>query len=393
VREIIMPSLKVLETKKQTMNELMELIKSHEVVAAADLRKVKSFQIQEIRKKLRNKMQIKTVKTSIVKMAAEKLNQEKKNIVEFSSLLTGPFSLIFTNMNPYNLIMLLSKNKVKVPAKEGDVATDDITVPAGNTGLPPGPLISEFNEVGVQTRIEEGSILIAKDTVVANKGETVSGKLAQVLSRLGIKPMEAGLSLMAAYEDGMVMNADELTLDLDQFKGSIIDALKQSMNLAIYSNYLTKETAVPILSKAYSQAYWLAVQAEYPSLETIPDTLRRAYSIASNISSKLPTTEEVSPKEVKPEPKKDEKPEQKKEEQPETKKKDKTLPKKERPEPKREEKAEIKEQEKELLKEKKLDVQKKEKQELKKKEKKSQPKKKEKAKSKKKEKEILKKEE
>jgi large subunit ribosomal protein L10 len=216
-----MPSLKVLETKKQTMNEIMELIKSHEVVAAADLRKVKSFQIQGIRKKLRDKMQIKTVKTSIVKMAAEKLTQEKKNIIEFTSLLTGPFSLIFTNMNPYHLIILLSKSKVKVHAKEGDVATEDITVPAGNTGLPPGPLISEFNDVGIQTRIEEGSILIAKDAVVANKGESVSGKLAQVLSRLGIKPMEAGLSLMAAYEDGTVMNADELILDLDQFKASI----------------------------------------------------------------------------------------------------------------------------------------------------------------------------
>ena len=310
-----MPSLKVLETKKQTMNEIMELIKSHEVVAAADLRKVKSFQIQGIRKKLRDKIQIKTVKTSIVKMAAEKLTQEKKNIMEFTSLLIGPFSLIFTNMNPYNLIILLSKSKVKVHAKEGDVATDDITVPAGNTGLPPGPLISEFNDVGIQTRIEEGSILIAKDTVVANKGEAVSIKLAQVLSRLGIKPMEAGLSLMAAYEDGMVMNADELTFDLDQFKASISDSLRQSMNLAVYSNYITKETAIPILSKAYSQAFWLAVQADYPSPETIPYTLRRAYSIASNISSKLPATEEEAPpKEEKPEPKKEEKSEPKKEE-------------------------------------------------------------------------------
>lgn len=378
----MMPSLKVLETKKQTMNEIMELIKSHEVVAAADLQKVKSFQIQEIRKKLRDKMQIKTVKTSIIKMAAEKLAQEKKNIVEFTSLLTGPFSLIFTDMNPYNLIILLSKSKVKVPAKEGDVATEDIMIPAGNTGLPPGPLISEFNEVGIQTRIEEGSILIAKDTIVANKGEMVSGKLVQVLSRLGIKPMESGLSLMAAYEDGTVMNADELTLDLDQFKANIRDALRQSMNLAVYSNYLTKETTVPILSKAYNQAYWLAVHAEYPSLETMPDTLRRAYSIASKISSKLPFTEEAPPKE-KPKSEKEEKLEPKKEEQPETKKEDKTSPKEEKPESKKKEKAETKEKEKKPTKEKKSESQKNEKQDLKKEYKKSEPKKEEKSESKK----------
>ena len=43
-----MPSLKVLEMKKQLLNEITELMRKHEVVAATDLRKVKSIQIQEI---------------------------------------------------------------------------------------------------------------------------------------------------------------------------------------------------------------------------------------------------------------------------------------------------------------------------------------------------------
>ena len=289
-----MPSLKVIQVKKQLIDELMEMMKKYDVVAAADLRGVKSIQIQEIRKKLRDKLSIRAVKNTIVKMAAEKMETEKSNISKFSSLLIGPFTLIFTNLNPYHLIILLDKNKVRVSAKVGDIAADDITIPAGNTGMPPGPLISEFNEVGVRTKIEEGSIWIAKDIQVAKKGDTINAKLASVLSRLGIKPVEAGLSLIAAYDNGSVWGAEDLEFDLDKFKGEMTEALAQALNLAIKANYLTKETAIPMLDKAYRQAFWLGVQAEYPSPEILSETVRRASSIATNISNKLPGSDKKS---------------------------------------------------------------------------------------------------
>lgn len=286
-----MPSLKAIQIKKELMDELMSLMKEYGVIAAADLRNVKSIQIQEIRKKLRDELFIKAIKSTIVKMTAEKMESERNNIAKFSSLLNGPFTLIFTNLNPYKLIILLNKNKVRVAAKEGDIAVDDITIPAGNTGMPPGPLISEFNEVGIQTRIEEGSIWIAGDALVAKKDEVITVKLASVLSRLGIKPVEAGLSLMAAYDNGSVLGAEDLEFDMNGFKSEVTEALNQAMNLAIYSNYLVKETAVPLLGKAFRQAFWLAVEAEYPSLEAIPETVRRASSIATSIFNKLSAME------------------------------------------------------------------------------------------------------
>jgi large subunit ribosomal protein L10 len=286
-----MPSLKVLEMKKHLLDEIIELMRKHEVVAASDLKKVKSIQIQEIRKKLRDELFIRVVKSNIVKMATKNLDSEKKNITEFSSHLTGPFALIFTNLNPFRLILLLNRNKVKVSAREGDVATEDIIVPAGNTALPPGPLISEFNEVGIQTRIEEGSIWIANDTVVAEKGDVVSAKLVSVLSRLGIKPMEAGLSLLAAYDNGSVLSTDDLKFDLSEIENNFTEALSKAMNLAVNSNYLTKDTAIPILTKACREAFWVAVQAEYPSPETLSRTILQAHLIATNISESLPKTD------------------------------------------------------------------------------------------------------
>ena len=99
---------------------------------------------------------------------------------------------------------------------------------------------------------------------------------------------------------------------------------------------------MPILSKAYNQAYWLAVQAENPSLETLPDTIRRAFSIASNISNRLPDIgEKMSREEEKPEQKNIEETKPK-EGKPETKEKENTSKKGEKSEPKKEEKSESK---------------------------------------------------
>jgi len=190
--------------KKEIYSDLQDLIKRYSVVAVADLQKVRSSQIQEIRKKLRGKAELIVAKNTILRKAAEQLTNERSNLDKFAEGVSGSKVLIFTQMNPFELILFLNRNKVRVPAKGGDIASSEIMVPAGNTGLQPGPVISEFNEAKVQTRIEGGSIFIAKDTIVARKGDAISTKTASLLSKLGMKPMEVGLALSYAYDNGSV---------------------------------------------------------------------------------------------------------------------------------------------------------------------------------------------
>ena len=42
-------------------------------------------------------------------------------------------ALMFTNINAFKLNLILNENKVFLSAKGGDIATKDITIPAGNT--------------------------------------------------------------------------------------------------------------------------------------------------------------------------------------------------------------------------------------------------------------------
>jgi large subunit ribosomal protein L10 len=273
--------------KKEIYGDLVQLLEKYSVVAVADLQKVRSSQIQEIRKKLRGKADLVVAKNSILRKASDSMASKKENVNKFSDGLTGSKVLIFTQMNPFELIVFLNKNKVRVPAKGGDIATSEIVVPAGNTGLQPGPVISEFNEAKVQTRIESGSIFIAKDTIVASKGDVISTKTASLLSKLGMKPMEAGLSLSYAYDNGMVLGPNDLAFDLDQMKTDFAAAARLAFGLAVDANIVLPETAPAIISKAYRQAVAISVEAGFFTKNTCEMIIQKAYRNMKALSSAI----------------------------------------------------------------------------------------------------------
>ncbi len=282
-----MSTKRVQKRKTQVLDRLVSLMKKYDIIAVADLERVRSFQIQEIRKKLRGKVEILVAKNTLVKKAAELLGKEKKNLTRFSEAITGSRVLLFTNMNPYELIILLNKSKVRVPAKVGDIATGEIVVPAGNTGLAPGPVISEFGEVKVPTKIESGSIWIVRDTVVARKGDRISPKLVSVLSKLGIKPMEAGLSLVQAYDESLVLTREDLAFDIEEFRKNIQQAALEARGVAVEAGILLPETAPLIIGKAHREALALSIQADYPTRETIIDIIKNAYRETAVLSKRI----------------------------------------------------------------------------------------------------------
>ena len=77
--------------------------------------------------------------------------------------------LLFTDMSPFRLNMFLSQNKVMLAARGGDIASIDVEIEARNTGIAPGPMLTEFKEAGIPTRIDQGTIWIAKDTVPSSR--------------------------------------------------------------------------------------------------------------------------------------------------------------------------------------------------------------------------------
>lgn len=284
-------SKQIVVQKAAEVEEIRKLLAQHKALGIASLQKVRAAQLQEMKKKLRDMATVHVLKNTLMRRAVTE-SKDKPGLENLEPLLSGSNIFLFTDLNPFKLSLLLEKGRVMTTAKAGDIAAIDVIVPAGNTGQPPGPVISQLNSVGLPTRIEAGSVWVNKDTLVARKGDVIDTKLAGVLSKLGIKPVEVGLILRAVYEDGLIITDEQLRIDVDGFQKSIIEAASNALNLSLNAAYPTPETISLLLQAAHRRAFTLALNAGMPTKETIGDLLRKANAQASSLNAKLPKVEE-----------------------------------------------------------------------------------------------------
>jgi large subunit ribosomal protein L10 len=294
-----MPSQQVLQEKVDEVERIKQLLVRYKVIGVAGLQKVRASQLQELKKSLADKVYMKVIKNTLMRIAIENC-KEKRELQKLCEHLTGSNVYLFTNLNPFTLALILEKGKVKTTAKAGDIAAFDVIVPAGNTGQPPGPIISQLNAVGLPTRIESGSVWISKDTLVVRKGEVIDERLASVLSKLGIKPVEAGLSMKVVYDDGLIITQEHLQLDINGVKRDIERAHFDAFALSLSVAYPIKENVIVLLQIAHQKAYALSINAAIPTRETIVDLIRKAHMQMLSLSSRLPNLEEKAVSSEKP---------------------------------------------------------------------------------------------
>ena len=270
--------------KTQMYQQLLEIPKKYKVIALVKINKVRASQILPLRKALKGEVEFVCVKDRIAQKALEKLNIP--GIKGISEELTGQCLFIFTNMSPFKLNVLLAKNKIMMAARGGDIASVDIVVPAKNTGIAPGPMLTEFKEAGIPTKIDQGTIWIQKDTTPVKKGEAINEKLAALLGKLDIKPVEAGISLYTALEEGLKYAAEELIVDVAKIRNAFTQFHQEAISLSIEAAYVTADNINQILSKAAQSARSVSVESGFMTDETKEQILQKAHGQAKSLSTK-----------------------------------------------------------------------------------------------------------
>jgi large subunit ribosomal protein L10 len=288
---IEMPSQQVLQEKISEVEEIKKLLTGYEYIGIASLHKVRAAQLQALKKNLTGKVYMRVLKNSLIKFAIEDLG--KDDLKELEDYLEGSNLFLFTDLNPFKLSLLLERGKVKTTAKSGDVAAMNVTIPAGSTGQPPGPIISQLNAVGLPTRIESGSVWVSKDTLVVRKGEVISERLAAVLSKLGVKAVEAGLFMNAVLDDGLIISGNLLKVDVEATRKSIEQSANEAYSLSLTIAYPTTENINQLLQTAHQNAFTLALNAAVLTKETIEDLLRKAHTEMLSLNS---VVEKATPK-------------------------------------------------------------------------------------------------
>ncbi len=277
-----MPSQQVLQQKSSEVEEIVDVLKDCKSIGIASLQKVRASQLQELKKSMKGQVTFRVLKNTLVKLALEEM--KKQELKPLEDYLEGPNVFLFTELNPFKLALLLEKGKIKTFAKANDIAAMDVVIPQSNTGQPPGPVISQLNAVGLPTRIENGSVWVSKDTLVVRRGEPINERLAGVLSKLGIKAVELGISMRAVYDNGLIIEGNQLIVDVPATKRTVETSHQEAFALALEIGYASKDTIKPLLQRAHQKAVALSVGAAVPTKETIGDLIRKANAEMTSLS-------------------------------------------------------------------------------------------------------------
>jgi len=261
------------EWKREEVGALVELVGEYESVGVVDVSGIASRQLQQMRADLHGTARLRMGRNTLVKRALEDVDE---GVEALSAYVSGQVGLIGTDDNPFGLYRQLEASKTPAPISGGEVAPNDIVIHEGDTGMDPGPFVGELQNVGAAAQIMDGSIKVTADSTVAEAGDVVSDELASVLSELEIEPKEVGLDLRAVFSDGVLFEADELAIDVDEYRADFQAAVAGARNLSINAEYPTARTVGAMLAKAAGEAKSVGIAAEVESPDLLGDLVGRA---------------------------------------------------------------------------------------------------------------------
>ena len=245
------------EWKVEEINHLVDLFKNYKNIAVIEVAHINDMQFQTMRKILRGKAVFRMSKKSLQLRAIEhyKKGSKRKNLDEFAKHIPGQSSLVFTNIDLFELKKIFLEYEWMVPAKPNEITPVDIWVPGGDTGLPTGQVISELNmTLKLPTRIMNDTIHIREDTRTHKVGDLVNVKQAAVLKKLGITPIESLIKIHFAWSDGEIIPEDVLYMDLNQFKQDIATVYREALAILFEMPFIEESMTEEYIRKAISEA-------------------------------------------------------------------------------------------------------------------------------------------
>ena len=278
---------KVISWKKDRVVELTEILQQDGVIGIVDTTGVPATAMLGMRAELRSMMSLTMAKKTLFRLAWKNAGLDEQALETLMENAEQPVIVHSSTLSAFQLFNELEKTRTGRSAKEGDIAPQDIVVEAGETDFAPGPIVGELSAVGIPAKIDKGKVMIQKTVTVVNQGDEIPGDLGLMLDKLGIKPIEIGIILCGAMQDGILMPPEDLDLDLDGFRNKITQAVSTSFNVACNIRWFTPETMSPLLSKAKSEALSVAVEAGITNSETMPLFISRANSRAMALAGQL----------------------------------------------------------------------------------------------------------
>ncbi len=275
-----------LSQKKDIVTSLKEKADQHSTIGLLDLTALPAKQLQQMKRTLRGTAEIIVSRRTLLRYALEQSDKEALEELFEKSQAVQP-ALIFSNESAFSLNNTLKKNKSSAPAKPNAIAPKDVVIEEGPTEFAPGPMISEFQKLGLETKVEKGAITIEKTATVVNEGQVIDAETAEVLNKLGMEPLEIGLDMKAAYDEGVIFTKDVLDVDEEEYYAKVQEAFQAAFNLSVNAGYPNSRNIETMIAHAVQKTRNMAINAKLPIAEYMDDIIAKAVQEARALDKEL----------------------------------------------------------------------------------------------------------
>ncbi len=273
--------------KEEMVRRIVEGVKEFPTVMFADFGRSPADFLQRLRKELSPDTRLMVVKKRLVPIAFSKVDS-REGLNRLLEHIPQRLMIIFSKESPWRLYQRLREKTVRVDILPGEVAEEDIVIPAGPTDLAPGPILTDLRALGVPTKIVGGKISISEDFVIVRRGEKVQAQIADMLKALGIRPVEVRLEVSGAVDsEGIFWPPEVLAKTREEILEELSRAAGVGIALAVEQGIVTDKTAELILRKAAQRVLALAGEIGWMSPETAELILRKAAARARVLEAAL----------------------------------------------------------------------------------------------------------
>jgi len=300
------------------VTRLHKLLSTYNNTLIVGVDNVGSNQMQKTRIALRGKAEILMGKNTIVRTQLRKLIAEGQTKYEvLLPLMKGNVGLVFTNSDLREVRKVIQENKRPAAARQGVVASNDVFVPAGPTGLDPGQT-SFFQALNIATKIVKGAIEITNQTHLVRKGDRVTASHVALLGKLNILPFYHGFVVHTVYEDGSVYAAEVLDISHEDLLAKFFAGVGKVAALSLAIGFPTTASLPHIINNSYRKVLSIALATDinFPEIAKLKALLSdpaalaaaQAAAAASTPAAAASTAAAKGGAAKKEEPKKEEKP-------------------------------------------------------------------------------------
>lgn len=262
--------------------KLINLITEYPKCFIVQADNVGSKQMQQIRIALRGRGELLMGKNTMMRKAIRGHLENNPALEKLLPHVKGNIGFVFTKEELTDLRDLIMAHKVAAPAKAGAIATNEVVIPAINTGLGPEKT-SFFQALAIPTKIAKGTIEILNDVKLLAPGDKVGASEATLLNMLNISPFTYGLKIEQVYESGTVFHPSVLDITDDDLRSRFMTCVTNVTALSLAIGYPTIASIPHMVVNAFKNLLALAAATdiEFKEAETVKEYLKDPSKFAS----------------------------------------------------------------------------------------------------------------